>query len=123
MPGKNEIKWLEKPADTDYDAAETYLSLLYKPRRSRRLSRKLRAAKMSQFAAKDILRASATPMSEVSAFDWTRQQKEIERGDPLSPILIVRQGKGRQLLVADGFHRLCALFVADERVRVPCKIV
>ncbi|MFC3106706.1 hypothetical protein ACFQAT_27370 [Undibacterium arcticum] len=118
-----EIKWLPEPADSDYDAAETFLKLLYKPKDCRRWSKRLRRAKISEYAAKDILRASATPMSEVNAFDWSKQKKEIDQGNPLSPILIVRQDNGQHLLIADGFHRMCALFAADQEVNVPCKIV
>ncbi|MFD2274470.1 hypothetical protein ACFS07_34650 [Undibacterium arcticum] len=42
-------------------------------------------------------------MSEVNAFDWSKQKKEIDQGNPLSPILIVRQDNGQHLLIADGF--------------------
>jgi hypothetical protein len=62
-------------------------------------------------------------MPEIEAFDWSKQQKEIRQGEPLSPILLVRRENGGQLIIADGFHRMCAVFVADERVSVPCKIV
>jgi hypothetical protein len=98
------------------------LTLLFKPRKCRKLLRKLRAAPMSAYPAKDILRASRTPMSEVAAFDWRRQQQEIHDGKALSPILIVRQNDGSGLIIADGFHRMCALFAEDEQIEVPCKI-
>jgi hypothetical protein len=116
------INWLSSPADSDYVAAERYLSLLFKPRKCRKLLRKLRAAPMSEYPAKDILRASRTPMSEVAAFDWRRQQQEIRDGKALSPILIVRRNDGSDLIIADGFHRMCALFSEDEQIKVPCKI-
>ena len=116
------INWLSNPVDNDYVSAERYLSLLFKPRKCRKLLRKLRAAPMSEYPAKDILRASRTSMSEVTAFDWTRQQQQIRDGEPLGPILIVRQTDGSGLIVADGFHRMCALFAEDELIKVPCKI-
>jgi len=53
------------------------LSLLFKPRKCRKLLQKLRAAPMSEYPAKDILRASRTAMSEVAAFDWSHQQQQI----------------------------------------------
>ncbi|KAF3996126.1 hypothetical protein [Glaciimonas immobilis] len=117
------IKWLSAPAKSDFTSAETFLQLLYKPKNCRHLAKKLKRAKMSKFAAKDILRASATPISEVQAFDWVKQKKEIAQHKPLSPILIVRQKNGQPLLIVDGFHRLCALFAADQEVNVRCKIV
>jgi hypothetical protein len=119
---QTKINWLSSPVDSDYDAAERYLSLLFKPRKCRKLLRKLRAAPMSEYPAKDILRASRTPMSEVAAFDWDRQQQQIREGEALGPILIVRQNDGSGLIIADGFHRMCALFAEDELIKVPCKI-
>jgi hypothetical protein len=116
------INWLNSPVDSDYESAERYLSLLYKPRKCRKLLRKLRAAPMAEYPAKDILRASRTRMSEVMAFDWGRQQQQIRDGEALGPILIVRQNDGSGLIIADGFHRMCALFTEDELIKVPCKI-
>jgi hypothetical protein len=122
--GKNvEIEWLKKPADKDYAAAENFLQLLYRPKQAALLRQKLERAKMSEYAAKDILRASGASMPEIQAFDWTKQHKKIKRGAPLSPILLVRRDNGGQLIVADGFHRMCAVFMNDEEVSIPCKIV
>lgn len=118
-----ELKWLDIPDDHDYEAAETYLQLLYGPKKARRWAKALKSAEMQKYAAKDILRASETPISEVQAFDWVKQQKEIASGTPLSPILLIRQEDGSALIIADGFHRLCAVFCADQEANVPCKIV
>jgi hypothetical protein len=118
-----EVKWLKQPADKDYAAAETYLQLLYGPKKARSWSKKLKAVPMAKYAAKDLLRASATPISEVEAFDWVKQHKEIAEGTPLSPILLIRQENGGPLIIADGFHRLCAVFGVDQQAPVPCKIV
>ena len=119
---QTKINWLSTPVDDDYASAQRYLSLLFKPRKCRKLLRKLRAAPMAEYPAKDILRASHTQMSEVAAFDWGRQQQQIREGEALGPILIVRQNDGSGLIIADGFHRMCALFAEDELIKVPCKI-
>lgn len=123
MAGKKEVKWLPEPAAGDYDAAQSFLQLLYNAKKARRWAKALKQQEMSDYAARDILRASGTPMSEVQAFDWTKQQKEIAQGKPLSPILLVRQDNGGHLIVADGFHRRCALFAHDQEIKVLCKIV
>ena len=123
MTGKKIVKWLPEPADKDYDAAQSFLQLLYNSKKARRWAKELKAKEITEYTAKDILRASGTPMSEVRAFDWSKQQKEIDEGKPLSPILIVKQDNGGHLIIADGFHRLCALFTNDQEVKVPCKIV
>ena len=123
MAGKKEIKWLPEPAAADYDAAQSFLQLLYRSKKARRWAKALKRQEMSEYAARDIFRASGTPMSEVQAFDWSKQQKEIAQGKPLSPILLVRQDNGGHLIIADGFHRMCALFAHDQEIKVPCKIV
>lgn len=123
MKKRAEIKWLGEPVSKDYSAAEMFLQLLYEPKKARLWAKKLKRAGMSQYAAKDILRASAIPITEIQAFDWTKQQEEIDQGTPLSPILIVRQENGGHLIIADGFHRLCAVFTSDQGINVPCKIV
>lgn len=117
------VNWLPKPAQKDYEAAEAFLNLLYPAKKADGWTKDLKRARMSEFLAKDILRASGTPMSEVQAFDWSKQQKEIDDGTPLSPILLVKQDDGGHLIIADGFHRLCALFANDQEIKVPCKIV
>ena len=122
MDKNKPVKWLPEPARKDYDAAETFLELLFKEKKARRWAKELMRGDITEYAAKDILRASGTLISEIQAFDWTKQQKEIESGTPLSPILIVRQDTGRHLIIADGFHRMCALFATDQEIRVPCKI-
>jgi hypothetical protein len=123
MDQKVKVIWLKEPAEDTYSSAGIFLQLMYKPKKVRRLVKKLREADMSEYAARDILRASATLMSWVDAFDWTRQQEAINTGKPISPILLVRQNDGGHLIVADGFHRMCALFAADQDIRVPCKII
>jgi hypothetical protein len=117
-----EVKWLDEPAEKDYPAAEAYLQLLFNDKSVRKLMRNLRCANVTKFAAKDILRASGLPMAEIQAFDWKLQHTEVENGDPLSPLLLVRSGSGKHLIIADGFHRLCAVFAFDQKAMVLCKI-
>ena len=117
------IKWLPKPADKDYPAAESFLTLLFSPKRASSLVKKLRKASTTAFLAKDILRASETPIDQVQAYDWVKENAEMQKGTLVSPLLLIRQNTGGRLIVADGFHRLCAAFARDQDVQVPCKIV
>jgi len=51
--------------------------------------------------------------------------KGVARGQRLSPVLLVR-GRGAQavpLIVADGYHRICASYHLDEDADIPCRIV
>jgi len=41
----------------------------------------------------------------------------------LSPLLLVRYPANGRVIIADGYHRLCAVYAFDEDVVVPCKIV
>jgi hypothetical protein len=117
------VKWLSKPAENDYPAAELFLSLLFSSKKASAYVKKLRKAGTVKFQAKDILRAAEVPIDKVKVYDWAKQKEEIESGTPLSPLLLVRQGNGGRLIVADGFHRLCAAFAANQGGSVPCKIV
>lgn len=123
MKKSPQVKWLSQPVDKDYGAADSFLQLLFDSKKARAWSKKLKRADLSEYFAKDIFRASGTQISEVQAFDWTKQHNEIAAGKALSPILLVRQGHGRPLIIADGFHRICAVFETDQEIAVPCKIV
>jgi hypothetical protein len=117
------IKWLPKPAEKDYPGAELFLNLLFGPKQASAYVKKLRKAAIAEFPAKDILRAADIAIDKVQAYDWARQHDEIRKGVPLSPLLLARRDNGGRLIVADGFHRLCAAFSADQEGLVPCKIV
>ena len=82
--------------------------------------RKLRNEVMTQFKAKDIFRASGLPLLGVSNDHVDRNIDKIRAGKPLSPVLLV-QDRGK-LIVADGYHRICAVYTFDEDAYIPCKI-
>jgi hypothetical protein len=41
----------------------------------------------------------------------------------MSPLLLVRDQANGKLTIADGYHRLCAVYGFDEDALIPCKIV
>jgi hypothetical protein len=118
-----EIKWLSDPEDKDYPAAESYLSLLHSPTEVIGLIKKLKEAKVSKFAAKDIFRASGLSLLGVSNSHVEKDQKKIKDSLPLSPLLLVRDIQNSKLIIADGYHRLCAVYTFNEDEEIPCKIV
>ncbi len=122
MTRKVKIKWLKSSSDKDFDAARRFLEILYGARRAKRYVARLKDAPICEYLAKDILRASGTSLLELQAFDWTKQHDEIRNGTPLSPILLIRREKANRIVVADGFHRLCASFTFDEQSEVRCLI-
>ena len=117
------VKWLEDVEEHNFPAAESYLSLHYPKIEAARLVTKLRKVELTEFKAKDIFRASQLSLLGVSNFHVERDRKKIKKGVALSPILLVRDLAHRRTVVADGYHRLCAVYGFDEDCWIPCKIV
>ena len=120
---ESEVKWLKEVEEHNFPAAESYLSLLYPKIEAQRLATKLRKVELTEFKAKDIFRASQLSLLGVSNFHVERDRKKIKKGVALSPILLVRDLAHRRTVVADGYHRLCAVYGFDEDCWIPCKIV
>jgi hypothetical protein len=118
-----QITWLAKPADRDYAAAMSYLSLLYGKKTTVRIIVKLRKAPMTAFKAKDIFRASALPLLGIDNSHVLKDKKKILSKENLSPILLVRDSQNGKVIIADGYHRMCAVYYYDEDAVLPCQIV
>jgi hypothetical protein len=118
-----EIKWLPEPEEHDYPAANSYLSLHFPEPVAATYVTDLRQAPLAQFKAKDIFRASGLPLLGLSNLHLERDRSKILAGQPLSPILLVRAADNGKVIVADGYHRLCAVYSCDEDALIPCKIV
>ena|ERR1035437_9354444 len=123
MPKQIEIKWLPGPEDHDYPAASSYLSLLYDEAATARYVEQLKKAHIANFAAKDIFRASGLSLMGVSNLHVEKDRKKIVAGEPLSPLLLVRAADNDKVVIADGYHRLCAVYSFDEDAVIPCRIV
>ena len=113
------LQWLDEPEHHDYAAALDYLTLVLEPDAAKRLVARLRAAGTSRRKAKDILRASGLELLPKTnphvAADLAKSS--------LSPILLVRDTKRRTVIIADGYHRVCASYWADEDTEIPCRLV
>lgn len=123
MPKKYEIKWLSEPDEHDYPAASSYLSLIYDEKAAATYVNKLKRASVSEFKAKDIFRASGLSMLGVSNSHVKKDQLKIQSGCELSPLLLVRDSVNGKVVIADGYHRLCAVYSYHEDAVIPCKIV
>jgi hypothetical protein len=121
----SEIKWLAKPEVHDYSAAEQYLSLLMPATQAKRISEKLRDADVVELKAKDILRASLLPMLAKDNHHLSRNLKKIQNGQSIPPVLLVRgiATADVSLIVADGYHRVCAIESLNEDLPIRCQIV
>lgn len=120
-----EVKWHSQPDAHDYGAAANYLSLVMKPLDARRTVDRLGTVNVSHFLAKDILRASRLALLPTDNRHVAGHLRKIETGLPLSPILLVRGNahKDHPVIVADGYHRVCASYWTNENTRIPCHIV
>ena len=116
-----QIRWLPQVEDQDYPAAGSYLSLLHDGDEVADLLERLRSAPLVHFKAKYIFRASQLSLLGVSNSHVARDQKKIRKGQALSPLLLVRDAAGK-VVIADGYHRLCAVYRFDEDALIPCKI-
>jgi hypothetical protein len=117
------IEWLAKPEPHDYAAAASYLSLIMDDRSVTQAVTKLKRAAMTQFKAKDIFRASSLQLLPLSNSHVKKDEKKILAGEHLSPILLVRDRSTGRVVIADGYHRMCAVYAFDEDASIPCKIV
>lgn len=118
-----EISWLPEPEAHNYPAADSYLRLVYSEERAAGMVARLRSAAVVQFKAKDIFRASQLSLLGVSNSHVEKDRKKIEKGTPLSPLLLVRDEAHGKVVVADGYHRMCAVYGLDEDALIHCKIV
>ena len=118
--GTDDVRWETDPEKHDYPAAQSFLELHFEPEHAARLAKQLRQAESTQFKAKDVLRASGLPSLDPSNVHVKKDHDRIEAGEALSPVLLVR---GRPLVIADGYHRVCAVHFRDEDAWVRAKIV
>jgi len=122
MNKPKQVQWFDEPEEHNYPAAQSYLRLLYPDQEADRLVEQLRKADMVSFKAKDIFRASGLSLLGVSNSHVSKNDDKIQNGVSLSPLLLVRSRIRDSVIVADGYHRLCAVYRHNEDAWIPCKI-
>jgi disulfide oxidoreductase YuzD len=122
VENKKTIKWRSKPQKHDYAAAASYLSLVFGQQAAENAARDLERAEMSKFLARDIFRASMLSLLGVSNSHVERDRAKIILDEKLSPLLLFRDKRNGKVIVADGYHRLCAVYTFNENAMIPCKI-
>jgi hypothetical protein len=118
------VKWLEKPEAHDFPAAADYLTMLADAKTVKQVIKELKAGTVSHRKAKDILRAAQLGVLPADNPHVTADLTKVEKGEPLSPILLVRGDfpTGVPLQIADGYHRVCASYHTDENTDIPVVI-
>ncbi len=113
---KQRIKWGPLPTQTDFKAALAYLTLLLPESAARRVVNRRRAVRCVHYAAKDLLRACGLDLLPADEYHVAKNIKRIRKGKTLSPAIVVQGDLLRQrpFIIADGFHRICAVCHSDE---------
>ena len=121
---KPKLEWAEKGEAEDFDAAVKFLSLLCSDTKAKALVKSLRNSRLVEHAAKDLLRAAQLPLLPSDEPHVSEDLKRIQKGKGLAPVLLVRGdlASGLPLIVADGYHRICAVVYFDESAPVRCRI-
>jgi len=117
--------WQGAPEEHDFPAAADYLSLVFPERLAASIVDELRAAPAVTRKAKDLLRASRLDLLPADNVHVAKDLKKVDQGELLSPVLLVRgrAALGTALIVADGYHRICASYHLDEDADIPCRLV
>lgn len=122
---KQKLSWKKSPDAQDYEGAHHYLLLVYSEAKANQLLIKFHKAKTLTRAAKDLLRASGLPLLSMDDPRVTTDLKRIQKSKPLSPVLLIRGNmlRGVPLVVADGYHRICAICHYDESAPISCRLI
>jgi len=122
-------RWKDEPDEHDYPAAHDYLTLIVDETSAGQLVNKLTAGALTHRKAKDILRAARLPLLPQDNPHVSKDLTKVNRGQLLSPVLLVRGQTDAgpriagELLIADGYHRVCASYHLDEDTDIPCKLI
>jgi hypothetical protein len=117
--------WKKNSDEHDYPAAANYLTLFMEEECAKDLASRFKKASITNFQVKDLLRASRLPLLPIDNYHVKKDLKKVKQGSLLSPVLLVRgdiEGD-RPLIVADGYHRVCASYYLDENSEIPCHLV
>jgi len=119
---RNKSIWLKDPEEHDYPAAADYLELIKESEVVDVIVEYLKTTRTIKKKAKDILRASKLELLPSSNQHVKENIKKVNKGKKLSPVLLVR-GSNDTLIIADGYHRVCAAYYLSEDLDIPCRLV
>jgi hypothetical protein len=118
------LKWAASPAEHDYPSAAAFLRLVTVQNHVEALTASLAQAPTITQHAKDILRAARLPLLPADDPEVSKDLARVRDGIALSPVLLVRGdlSAGVPLLIADGYHRVCASYHLNEDTDIPCRL-
>ena len=112
---------MDDPEAHDYLAAVDYLELLYPRAKALKTADQLKKVPTLVKKAKDIFRASGLPLLPKDNEHVQRNLEKFKKEKQLSPLLLVRGHE--KLIIADGYHRMCASYYLTEDLEVRCRLV
>lgn len=113
--------WLKDVADHDYDAASDFLRIRVGKKRAKALIEELRAVKVVQMRANDILRACDLPALDIDDPGTHHNMVRTIMRKPLSPVLVVSLAGGTST-IADGYHRVSWAYRISPWAYVPGRL-
>ena len=117
------VLWKDNVDKDDYNAARDYLDLVIGDKKLlNRVISRLKKAKLITKKAKDILRSSRLDKLNSDNIHVAHNINKYKLGIKLSPVLLVR-GLDFTLVIADGYHRVCASYELSEDLNIPCNLV
>ena len=116
------ITWQDDANPDDYEAAGHYLALVDNQKNIDKTLADLKAGTIVEYKATDLLRAAQLIVPKADDRPTREQIKKIRHGEPVSPVLLVRVPALKKVIVADGFHRICAAYRIDPDVMLHCKL-
>src|SRR5215831_13343070 len=111
--------WLRDPEVHDFPAALDYLELQYTRQEATRFVTALKRVPTITKKAKDVLRAAGLPRLGPDNIHVKENLRKVRKGRKLSPVLLVED---RRLVIADGYHRVCAIYELSEDLEIPCRL-
>lgn len=113
--------FLPDPESHDFTAAIDYLELIYPREIAEAKVALLQQATTTIKKAKDIFRASGLPLLPKDNRHVRDNLQKFKKKKKLSPVLLVRGNE--KLIIADGYHRMCASYYLTEDLEVACRLV
>lgn len=119
------IRWKSSPKGKDYEGVRDFLTLLCSAGDADKLIARLVEAEPIERAGKDLLRAAELPLLSEDDPHVSEDLKDIRKGKALAPVLLIRGDlkKAHSLVIADGYHRVCASYIVDEGSPISCRLV
>ncbi|MHB8189236.1 MAG: hypothetical protein ACYDHP_02170 [Ferrimicrobium sp.] len=116
---------MNEPQEHDYPSARDYMTLISDDVTAEKAVNLLKGAPLIHRKAKDLLRAGGVPLLSANDSHVAKDLKKVKKGNRLSPVLLVRGDatRGVPLIIADGYHRICASYHIDEDADIPCQLV